>query len=105
MNSLIQNVLAQTLAREFAAPQGTIICLTRVEASGNLQEAKVYISVLPDRQREAVVSQLERGVAFYQNILNKKMRTRPVPKIIFVPDTQPFQAQQVETILEQIKGK
>ena len=31
------------------------------------------------------------------------MRMRPVPKIIFIADQNPFQAQQVETLLEQLK--
>ena len=103
MNSLIQNILAQAIARDFCPPAGAIVSLTKVSASGNLQEVKVYISVIPDRQRAAVIAELERGVTIFQNVLNKKMRTRPVPKIIFVPDSNPAQAQEVETILEQLK--
>jgi ribosome-binding factor A len=103
INSLVQNIVAQAIARDFCPPAQTIVSLTKVSASGNLQEAKVYISVLPDRQRAPVVAQLERNVAFFQDILNKKMRTRPVPKIIFVPDANPAQAQEVEVILEQLK--
>jgi len=103
VNSLMQNTLAELIAKDFCAPTGTIVSLTKVDANGNLQEARVYISVLPDREREKVVADLERNARFYQSILNKKLRMRPVPKIIFVADNQPEIAQQVETILEELK--
>ena len=79
------------------------ISITRVKASGNLQEAKVYVSVLPDRDRGKIVSGLENNVRFFQNELNRKLRMRPVPKIIFIADDQPQTAQRVETILEELK--
>jgi ribosome-binding factor A len=103
IDNLMQEILAQTIAKDFCVSREVIISLTRVVASGNLQEAKVYISVLPDRERENIVSALNKKVIFFQNILNKKMRTRPVPRIIFVSDTKPEEAQKVEQILEQIK--
>ncbi len=103
VESLIRQILAQMLAEEFIPPAGTILSLTKVSASGNLQEAKVYISVLPDQERENVVSVLKKRARFFQSMLNRKLRMRPVPKIIFVGDKQPLQAQEVETILEQLK--
>ena len=103
IESLMQSVLAEMIARDFAVSRETIISITKVKASGNLQEAKVYISVLPDEKRGLVVNALEREVIFFQKALNRKLRMRPVPKIIFVPDANPAQAQQVETILEELK--
>jgi len=105
IESLMQSVLAQMIARDFAVSRETIISITKVKASGNLQEAKVYISVLPDEKRDLVVNALEKEVIFFQRALNRKLRMRPVPKIIFVADANPAQAQQVETILENLKSK
>jgi ribosome-binding factor A len=103
INSLIQNTLAQSIAKDFCVSREVIISITKVKASGNLQEAKVYISVLPDRDRDKIVSGLENNIRLFQGELNRKLRMRPVPKIIFVADTQPETAQQVETILEELK--
>jgi len=105
IEALIQSLLAESIARDFQTSREIIISITRVKASGNLQEAKVYISVLPDRVREQTVAKLERNARFFQTMLNKKLRMRPVPKIIFVADANPAQAQQVETILEELKAK
>jgi len=99
----MQSVLAELIARDFSASRDTLITVTRVKASGNLQEAKVYISVLPDQKRDLVVNALEKEIVFFQKTLNRKLRMRPVPKIIFVPDTNPAQAQQVEMLLEELK--
>jgi len=103
IEALIQTILAEMIARDFRTSRETIISVTKVKASGNLQEAKVYISVLPDQKRDQVVHALEREAAFLQKTLNRKLRMRPVPKIIFVADANPAQAQQVETILEELK--
>ncbi len=103
IEALMQSLLAESIARDFCTSREIIISVTKVKASGNLQEAKVYISVLPDRIREQTVVKLERNARFFQSMLNKKLRMRPVPKIIFVPDANPAQAQQVETILEKLK--
>jgi ribosome-binding factor A len=103
VNNLIQEVLSRLIARDFCAPAGCLVSLTRVECHGNLQEAEVFISVLPDRERETVVASLERSAYQFQEKLNKQLRMRPVPKIIFIGDNLPRQAQEVETLLEQLK--
>lgn len=103
VSNLIQEVLGEIISREFTPPEGAIVSLTGVSVSGNLQEAKVYISAIPDGKCPEIVSQLEKNVRFFQEGLNKKLRMRPVPKITFLADKQPQIAQEVETILEKIK--
>lgn len=103
VNNLIQKVLAELIEKDFCSSRDILISLTRVECSGNLQEAKVFISVLPDRERQNIVNALEKDVFRFQQNLNKKLRMRPVPKIIFVGDRAPKEAQEVETILEHLK--
>ena len=103
VNNLMQKILAEFIERDFCSSRDILISLTRVECSGNLQEAKVFISVLPDQERQNIVEALQKNVSRFQQNLNKKLRMRPVPKIIFVGDRAPQEAQEVETILEQLK--
>ena len=103
VNALIQEVLAELIAREFCESREVIISLTRVDASGNLQEAKVYVSVLPDQKQKSILGALNKRVQFFQAVLNRKLNMRPVPRIIFVADSKPQDAQAVETILEGLK--
>lgn len=99
----MQKILAEMIAKDFSIARDKIISVTKVSPSGNLQEAKVYISVLPDQEQKNIVAGLNRNIIFFQKNLDKKLKMRPVPKIIFVSDTNPAQAQQVETILEKLK--
>jgi len=103
INNVLQKVLAEMIAKDFCSSRDSLVSLTRVECSGNLQEAKVFISVLPDQKRDATVASLNRGIHFFQEKVNKKLKMRPVPRIFFVGDSKPEEAQQVETLLEQLK--
>ena len=101
--NLMQKLLAEMIEKDFCMTRDKLISVTKVCPSGNLQEAKVYISVLPDKEQKTVMEDLWRNVASFQETLNKKLRMRPVPKIIFESDSQPREAQEVETILEELK--
>jgi len=103
VNSLIQRILANYIVKDFCTSRDIIISVTRVETSGNVFESKVFISVFPTQERAKIVESLNRNIAEFQNKLNKNLRMRPVPKITFVEDKKPETAQEVETILEQIK--
>lgn len=103
VNNLIKKILAGLIAKDFCQSREVIISLTRVAVTGNLQQAKVFISVLPDEKRAAVVASLNREVIFFQKALNKQLRMRPVPRIVFVEDLEPVKAQKVETALEAVK--
>lgn len=103
IESLIRQVLGEIIQREFTPPEGALVSLTQISASGNLQEARAYISVIPDRLGGAVVGNLQKNAWRFQEELNKKLKMRPVPKIIFAGDRQAAQAQAVETIMEQLK--
>ena len=88
IESLIHQVLGEMIQREFTPPEGALVSLTRIAVSGNLQEAKVYISVIPDRLGNEVVGNLQKNAWRFQEELNKKLKMRPVPKIIFAADRQ-----------------
>lgn len=105
INTLIQGFLANHIQKEFCNTRDVIICVTRVETTENVQEARVYISAFPTKNRSGIVRSLNSSIRTFQNELNKGLRMRPVPRIWFVEDEKPETAQEVETILEQIKHK
>lgn len=86
-------------------PDQAVVTLTRVVASGNLQQAKVYISVVPDEKAQEVLKTLGRNIFSIQQILNKKLKMRPVPKILWLPEKATVEAQRIEELLAQIKEK
>jgi len=102
VNELIKRELNNILLRELDFPKDTLITLTRVETSSNLIQSKVYVSVMPEKQHEKVLIFLNKAVFNFQQLLNKRLRMRPAPKIIFVKEREIQKADKVEEILEKI---
>jgi ribosome-binding factor A len=103
INELLKHELGNMLFREIEMPEHAVITLTRVEASGNLQQAKVYISVMPDEKGNEVLTILGRNIYDIQQMLNERLKMRPVPKILWVLETATAQAQHIEELLDQIR--
>ena len=105
VNQLLQEEVGAILLRELELPDGVLVTVTRVDASGNLQEAKVYISVMPEAKLEDVFAVLSRNIYAVQQTLNKRLRMRPVPRIRWAVETKTSQAQRLEELLEKTKEK
>ena len=103
INSVVQRELGQIILEEGDFPEGALVTVTRVDASSNLQQARVYISVMPEEKRKNVMRELQATIYFLQQRLNKKLKMRPVPKIIFVSETETARAQHIEEILDSVK--
>lgn len=103
VNHLLQKELGAILLREFEAPENTLVTLTRADASPNLQQARIYISVMPEDKASGVLKALRRQVYDIQQVLNKRLKMRPVPRIEWVLEEKTREAQEIEQILENIK--
>jgi len=100
---LMKEELSKILFREVEMPEGAVVTLTRVDASPNLQQAKVYISVVPDEKGKDVLRVLKQSIYDIQQDLNEKLVMRPVPKIQWMLETATAEAQRIEELLDRIK--
>lgn len=103
VNELLQQELGTILLREFDVPENTLVTLTRVDTAPNLQQAKIYISVMPEEKAKEVLKLLKKEVYEMQQLLNKRLNMRPVPRIEWVLETKTAEAQEIEEILDKIK--
>ena len=85
-------------------PENTLVTVTRVKTSANLIESKVYVSVLPEEYSQRVFDILGKIIYGLQQKINRRLRMRPIPKIIFVKEGQIKKAARVEEILDRIKN-
>jgi len=102
VNQLLKQEIGQSLLREIDF-DGTLVTITEVDASDDLRQAKVKISVMPTEKSEQVLRILEKNIYHLQQILNKKLNMKTVPKIRFVIDQTEVKAQRIEEILEKMK--
>ena len=101
INSLIQQILADLIAREFCVSREIIITLTRVETTGNLFEAKVFISVFggkpQDRAKAFELLREKRGEI--QRRISKDVILKYTPVLHFFNDERMEKADKVLQII------
>ena len=102
VNSLLEKEIGQIILRDFSFVD-VLPTLTHVDTTANLIEARVYISVFPEGKTDQVIKALNGGVKDIQKKINKKLNMRPIPKIIFIKDTNIEEASRVEELLYKLK--
>jgi len=103
VNALLAREVSQLLIREMDFSPDILVTVTRTETSGNLFESKVFISVLPEQKSKEVFEALNKKIYFLQQKINGRLKMRPLPKIIFVPETKTIEAEEIEKALEKLK--
>lgn len=103
INKLLKQQVSQILLNEIDFSSGVLVTVTQVETLINLQQAKIMISVLPSEQSEEVLKTLNRHIFDFQQILNKKLRMRPVPKISFQLDKSGQKQTRIIELLDRVR--
>lgn len=88
INTEIRHILSKLILEESEDPRlhNTIVSITKVDTAKDLQQAKVYFSVLDEGQKHDVKRALESGKAFFHARINKMIRLRRIPSLIFYYD-------------------
>jgi ribosome-binding factor A len=103
----IKKELSLIIQAELKDPRIGFLTVTGVEATNDLSEAKVYLSVLgTDQQKEDTLHALARGTGFIRSELGKRIRLRIVPKLFFILDSSIAYGSRIEQILNKLnEGK
>jgi len=102
---LLKEEISAILLREQEWPEGTIVTVTRVDLSEDVEHANVLVSILPEGAKEEVFASLMRQVGDIQHQLNRRLRMRPVPKIRFLRETATQEADRIEAELYKLQRK
>lgn len=105
VNSLIKEELSKILLKEVDFPKDVLVTITRVESSVDLNKARVYVAVINDKQSDEVLEILERRIYDIQQVLNRRLKMRPIPRIEFKKEEKTKEAARVEELLEKIKNE
>lgn len=102
LNELLKEEIGYILLREVGFDDA-LVTITRVECSSNGIEANVFVAVIPDNKMDKVFAILRHEVYGIQQMINRKLRMRPIPKIKFVKEKTAKEAEKVEGILAELK--
>jgi ribosome-binding factor A len=105
IQSLIQQELGTIFLKVVDVSPDVLITITRVYVPSNLEVANVYISVLPEEKTDEVFRYLNYNIYGLQQLLNKKLRMRPVPKMQFFREKKIIEAARIEELLAEAKKK
>lgn len=102
INQLIKQELGKIFLKEIDFPRDCLVTITKVETGESLEQAKVWLSILPVDFQKKIFSILNKNIGHLQYLLNKTLVMRKVPKIIFEHDTVEQRASRIEELLNQI---
>lgn len=105
LNSLVQQEVAAIILREVEFPTDCLVTVTRASVADDAESAKVWVSVLPAESGKTVMKILEHRIADIQDILNKRLVMKFVPRLKFELDTQNIKAEHVTKILDELAAE
>jgi ribosome-binding factor A len=95
--------LSDIIGRKLKDPRIGFVTVTDVRVTGDLQQAKVYISVLGDEeQRQNTLKGLEKAKGFIRSEIGQRIRLRKTPEIFFEIDETIEYGSRIEQLIRQI---
>lgn len=83
----LQRVLGTLITQELKDPRLGFATVTRVEASDDLHQCKVFVSVIGDRDRvQESFDALRHAARFLRGELGHRVKLRHMPELVFVED-------------------
>jgi ribosome-binding factor A len=95
--------LSDIIGRKIKDPRIGFVTVTDVQVTGDLQQAKVYISVLgDDEQKENTLKGLAKAKGFIRSEIGHRIRLRKTPEIIFEFDESINYGNRIESLIHQL---
>ena len=83
----VREVASETILYELRDPRVKLVTVTRAEVSGDLQHAKVYVSIMgTEKEQQLSLRGLRHAAGFIQSKLARRLQTRFTPVVQFVLD-------------------
>ena len=111
VGEIVRQVLAEAIAREVRDPRVGLVTLTRVDVSGDLSHATVYVMSGitgeergdPEKTGEDAVEGLRSAAGFLRTRIAKALSTRTVPELHFELDRGLAHAARINAVLADLK--
>jgi ribosome-binding factor A len=102
----VREVASETILYELRDPRVKLVTVTRAEVSGDLQHAKVYVSIMgTEKEQQLTLRGLTHAAGFVQSKLAKRLQTRYTPVITFVLDRGVKNSIEISRLINEALGK
>ena len=100
-NSFVEHI-SQILRTEIKDERINFVTVTAAKITNDLSFAKVYVTVLNDKERDNIIKLLNKASNFIERELSRRIDIRKMPDITFVYDESLEYALNIENIIESI---
>ena len=105
LSEQIRRDLAQIILKELRDPRLMWVSLTHVHLTPDYAHAKVFFSVLNEKDAWAIGDSLNKSAAFLRNVLGKNWQAHTLPHLQFVYDESLLAGQQMENLIKEALSK
>ena len=102
LNDLLRDEAGRIIAEKIEAEDGVLVTVTGADTSPTLEHATIRISVFPQDKANEIIKKIGRRIYHIQQLLNKKLIMRPVPKIRFEIDRTEEQAGKIDGLFKNL---
>lgn len=102
-NSFVEQI-SRIIRTEIKDERINFVTITACKITNDLSFAKVYVTVLNDKERDNVIKLLNKASNFIERELSKRIEIRKMPNITFVYDESLEYAANIENIIERIEN-
>ena len=106
VSSLIKREVSQMLLHDIKDDRvgAGMVSITDVDVSGDLQHAKIFVSIYGTQEAKAETMEgLQSSASFVRRELGNRIRLRRSPTVIFLEDTSLEKGDQMLNLLNQIR--
>ena len=106
VQELMKQEISQIVQRELKDPRIGFVTVTSVECTGDLREAKIYVSIMGSEQQvKDSWTRLNRGLGFIRREIGKRIRLRFTPELTFELDKSLDYSAHIQELLLKIKAE
>lgn len=98
----LQQVVAEFFLKRIEFPIDALVTVTKVELSKDRRHGIIWVSVLPDAKGPDCAKIIRRNLYFVQGEVNRKVQTRPIPRMSVKMDAGPAYSEHIEELLKKI---
>lgn len=104
LQELIKQEMSKMLLKELKDPRIGFVTVTDVEMTGDLREAKIYVSVMGgEEQIKSSLEGLNSALGFIRHEIGQRIRLRFTPEISFALDTSLDYSEHIQKLLLQVE--
>ncbi|MBR4151773.1 MAG: 30S ribosome-binding factor RbfA [Selenomonadaceae bacterium] len=105
LQELIKQEMGKMLLKELKDPRIGFVTVTDVEMTGDLREAKIYVSIMGgEEQVKSSLEGLNSALGFIRREIGHRIRLRFTPEISFALDTSLDYGDHIQKLLLQVEG-